>query len=100
MNADAFRHFYNYYHFAANRKIWDHYVVPLSEEQFLQKVYYSYGSVRDQIVHIISCDDTWFRALRDIEIPAPLNPADFGIGKASVLIGIRWSKRCRLISQS
>ena len=40
MNADAFRHSYNY-HFVANRKIWDRYVAPLLEEQFTQKVDYS-----------------------------------------------------------
>ena len=38
---------------------------------------YSYASVRDQIVHLISVDDTWFSALRGVEIPEPLNPANF-----------------------
>jgi uncharacterized damage-inducible protein DinB len=76
MNADAFRHFYNY-HFAANRKIWDRYIASLSEEHFTQKVDYSHGSVRDQIVHVISCDETWFSGLRGVDIPESLNPADF-----------------------
>ena len=58
MNADAFRHFYDY-HFAQNRMIW-YFVMQLTQEQFTQPVDYSHGSVRDQIVHIISCDDTWF----------------------------------------
>ena len=35
MNANAFRHFYEY-HFAENRKIWDRYITPLSQEQFTQ----------------------------------------------------------------
>ena len=35
MNADAFRHFYDY-HFAENRRIWDKYVTQLSHEQFTQ----------------------------------------------------------------
>ena len=76
MNADAFRHFYEY-HFAENRKMWDECVTPLSHEQFTQDVDYSHGSVRDQIVHLMSVDDTWFGGLRGAEIPAPLNPADF-----------------------
>ena len=76
MNANAFRHFYDY-HFTENRKIWDSYVTPLSHEQFTQDVDYSHGSVRDQIVHLISVDDTWFSGLRGVEIPEPLNPADF-----------------------
>jgi uncharacterized damage-inducible protein DinB len=36
MNADAFRHFYDY-HFAENRKIWDM-IMSLSQEQFTQPV--------------------------------------------------------------
>jgi len=42
MNANAFRHFYDY-NFAENRKIWEHYVTPLSQEQFTQNVGYSHG---------------------------------------------------------
>ena len=76
MNADAFRHFYNY-HFTENRKLWDSYVAPLSHEQFTQDVDYSHGSVRDQIVHLMSVDDTWFSGLRGGEIPESLVPADF-----------------------
>jgi len=75
MNANAFRHFFDY-HFTENRKIWDRYVTHLSQEQFTQDVPYSHGSVRDQIVHLISVDDTWFSGLRGVEIPEPLNPAD------------------------
>ena len=76
MNAHAFRHFYDY-HFAENRKIWDSYVTPLSHEQFTQDVDYSHGSVRDQIVHLMSVDDAWFSGLRDVEIPEPFGPANF-----------------------
>ena len=76
MNANAFRHFYDY-HFTENRKIWDSYVTPLSHEQFTQHVDYSHGSVRDQIVHLMSADDTWFSALRGVEIRESLNPANF-----------------------
>jgi len=76
MNANAFRHFYDY-HFAENRKIWNEYVMPLSQEQFTQETNYSRGSVRDQLVHLMSVDDTWFSGLRGVEIPEPLNPANF-----------------------
>ena len=74
MNADAFRHYYNY-HFAMNRKIWDDYVVPLSQEQFMQAVNYSHGSVRDQIVHLMNVDEAWFSGLRAIESSDQLVPA-------------------------
>jgi uncharacterized damage-inducible protein DinB len=76
MNANAFRHFYDY-HFAENRKIWDSYVTPLSHEQFTQPADYSHGSVRDQIVHLMSVDDVWFSVLRSAEFPEPFSPADF-----------------------
>ena len=76
MNANAFRHFYNY-HFTENRKIWDSYVAPLSHEQFTQHVDYSHGSVRDQIVHLMSADDTWFSELRGVEPSEPFPPANF-----------------------
>ncbi len=76
MNADAFRHFYNY-HFSENRNLWESYILPLSQEKFTQAVNYSHGSVRNQIVHLLSVDDTWFSALRGVEVPEPLNPADF-----------------------
>ncbi|HKY53687.1 MAG TPA: DinB family protein [Anaerolineales bacterium] len=75
MNADAFRHFYDY-HFAENRKIWDRYVTQLTHEQFTQPVNYSHGSVRDQILHLISCDDGWFSELRGAEPSEPLPPAN------------------------
>lgn len=41
----------------------------LSQEQFTQPVAYSIGSVRNQIVHLISVDEAWFSSLRDVEIP-------------------------------
>jgi uncharacterized damage-inducible protein DinB len=75
MNADAFRHLYNY-HFAENRKVWNS-AAQLSDEQFTQEASYSRGSVQDQILHLISCDNLWFSGLRGVEIPEDLNSADF-----------------------
>lgn len=74
MNANAFRHFYDY-HFGENRKIWDEYVMPLSHEQFTRDVDYSHGSVRNQIVHLMNVDDIWFSELQG-QVPEALNPAD------------------------
>lgn len=66
MNADAFRHFYEY-HFAENQKIWDTGISGLTLEQFTRKSGYSRGSVREQIVHLMSADDIWFSELRGVE---------------------------------
>jgi uncharacterized damage-inducible protein DinB len=87
MNADAFRHFYNY-HFAENRKLWD-YVIPLSHEQFTQAVNYSHGSVRDQMIHIMECDDTWFSELGGIE-PLEALPAAHSDDREA--IRARWDR--------
>jgi uncharacterized damage-inducible protein DinB len=81
MDTNAFRHFFGY-HFAENRTLWDNYITALTDEQFTQSVGYSHGSVRDQLVHLMSVDETWFCGLRGAEIPAPLNPADFASRQA------------------
>lgn len=70
MNADAFRHFYNY-HFAENRKVWEH-VASLTFEQFTQKVDYSRGSIRRQLVHLIDAEDVWISELRGAQPSEPL----------------------------
>jgi uncharacterized damage-inducible protein DinB len=76
MNAEAFRHFFEY-HFTENRHLWDSYITKLSLEHFTRPVEYSHGSVRDQILHLISVDDVWFSDLRGAPLPEPLDPADF-----------------------
>jgi uncharacterized damage-inducible protein DinB len=86
MNADAFRQFYEY-HFTENRALWDRYVTPLSDDVFTQRVDYSHGSVRDQILHLMSADDYWFSGLRGVQRPEPLEAADFADRNA---IRVRW----------
>jgi uncharacterized damage-inducible protein DinB len=86
MNATAFRHFYDY-HFAENRKIWDRYITPLSDEQFTQHVNYSHGSIRDQIVHLMDVDDIWFSELQNTSPTQPLPPASVNDRQA---IRARW----------
>jgi uncharacterized damage-inducible protein DinB len=75
MNADAFRHFYEY-HFTENRKMWDTYIMSLSQEQFTQPVDYSLGSVRNQIVHLMNVDNSWFGDLSGITDREELAPTD------------------------
>jgi uncharacterized damage-inducible protein DinB len=75
MNADAFRHFFAY-HFTENRKTWDKYITSLSYEQFTQNVDYSHGSVRNQIIHLMSVDELWFSELQGVEISEFNNPAN------------------------
>jgi uncharacterized damage-inducible protein DinB len=76
MNADAFRHFFDY-HFSENRTIWDKYVTLLTDEQFTQNESYSHGSVRNQIVHLMNVDEAWFTGLRQVEFVEGPDPASF-----------------------
>jgi uncharacterized damage-inducible protein DinB len=75
MITEIFRQLYNY-HFSENRKIWG-YATQLSYEQFVQDVSYSHGSVRNQMVHLMSVDEVWFAELRGIDPPEPYQPANF-----------------------
>lgn len=68
MNADAFCYLFDY-HFAENRKMWDSYIMPLGQDQFVQQVDYSLGSVRNHIVHLMEVDDIWFSELRGLTEP-------------------------------
>lgn len=85
MNADAFRHFYDY-HFAENHKIWD-YVMELTPEQITQPVSYSRGSVRDQVLHLIDCDDSWFSELQGVAPSEPVPSTDMDDRQ---VIRVRW----------
>lgn len=73
MDANAFRYLYDY-HFAENHRLWDEYVSPLSFEKFVQPVPYSQGSVRDQVIHLISVEEVWFSELQNV-IPSEPFPA-------------------------
>ena len=75
MNSNSFRHFYKY-HFSENHQLWD-LILPLSQAQFTHDFGYSHGSIRDQVVHMVSVDNTWFSGLLGLEIPEPLDPSNF-----------------------
>lgn len=76
MNINYFRKLYEY-HFALNRKLWERSVMALDDDQFVQDLDYSVGSIRNQTVHMMSVDRGWFVGLRDKKrIPGP-DPADY-----------------------
>ena len=84
MKADQIRNLYEY-HFALNRKVWDEAVSQLSDDQFVQDMGYSVGSVRNQIVHMIDTDLRWFSGLIGEEPPGFSNPVYFGKQRGKVL---------------
>ena len=75
MNADDFRRFFEY-HFSENRRLWDR-CLTLTDEQFARPAGYSHGSIKQQVLHMMSADRYWFSGLRGLEMPADLDPADF-----------------------
>jgi uncharacterized damage-inducible protein DinB len=77
INADAFREIYRH-HFKVNRILWDYSIAPLTQEQFIDSsVSYSYGSVRNQVVHMFTVDNLWFASLQDLPFPGDLLADDF-----------------------
>lgn len=75
MNANAFRYLYDY-HFSENHRLWDEYVTPLTFKSYKRDSKYSHGSVRDQLVHLISVDEILFSELRGILPVEPLPPTE------------------------
>lgn len=86
MNTKAFRQLFEY-HFSENRKLWENYIVGLSQDQFLKENDYSIGSLRDQIVHLIEVDEIWFCELQGIEPSESLEQLEDGDSKC---IRDRW----------
>lgn len=76
MNADGFRKIFDY-HFRTLNLIWEHSISELSEAQFTQALPYSVGSIRNQLVHLISIDERWLAGLRGLPVPDFLDPTDF-----------------------
>ena len=67
MNADAIRQLFDY-HFSENDKLLSGYASQLSWEQLNQKIHYSYGSIWDQLLHLMRVDEAWFSDLRGEEL--------------------------------
>jgi uncharacterized damage-inducible protein DinB len=75
MNTDYIRTIFNYNVWAHNL-VWDC-IAQLSDEQFVQDLDYSIGSIRNQVVHVMSVDRRWFARVAGVELPARLAPEDF-----------------------
>jgi len=76
MKADHLRELFRY-HFDINQKIWEDTVSQLSDEQFTQNLPYSVGSVRNQLVHMIDIDNSWFRSLQGEPWTGTSDPTSF-----------------------
>jgi uncharacterized damage-inducible protein DinB len=64
------------YNLWAFERVWEC-IFQISDEQFVEDIDYSTGSIRNIIVHIIGGNRTWMSVLRGIEIPRRLAFEDF-----------------------
>lgn len=76
MNAAVFRRLFNY-HFAANRRLWEHILAEASRDILYRPLSYSHGAIHSQLVHMMSVDERWFAGLAGEDTPESLDPADF-----------------------
>jgi uncharacterized damage-inducible protein DinB len=66
------------YDYALYNRVWDS-INLLTDEQFVQEVEYSHGSVRNQIVHVAMAERRWLMALHEHPEAREysIDPADF-----------------------
>ena len=57
-------------------------ILTLNDEQFVQASNYSIGSVRNQIVHVMSVDNRWMARVCGTPTPAHFRPEDFASAHA------------------
>jgi uncharacterized damage-inducible protein DinB len=64
------------YHVASNRRLWDHLLEHLTDEQFTQPLGYSHGSIRNQVVHLAATDHYWLHDIQSKPVTG-LDPMDY-----------------------
>ena len=64
------------YNFWAFERVWEC-VSQISDEQFVEEINYSTGSIRNIVVHLMGGNRTWMSVLRGIEFPPRLVFEDF-----------------------
>lgn len=64
------------YNFWAFERVWEC-ISQISDEQFLEEIDYSTGSIRNLVVHIMSGNRNWMSRLQGTEMPPRLVFADF-----------------------
>lgn len=64
------------YNFWAFERVWEC-ISQISDEQFVEEIDYSTGSIRNLVVHIMSRNRNWMSRLQGIEMPPRLVFEDF-----------------------
>jgi uncharacterized damage-inducible protein DinB len=71
LNSSVIQKLYTY-HFTLNRRLWERGITQLTDEEFVRSLGYSIGSIRNQIVHMMSVDRRWFARLEQQDVPSRL----------------------------
>lgn len=72
MNVKAIQTMFDY-HFGRQREVWAS-IMTLSDEQFVQEIPYSWGSVRNHMVHLVDDDAHWIAFVEGRDRPLVLRP--------------------------
>lgn len=81
MRPNEIRTVYDYGYWAFE-KVWEC-VMQLSDEQFVQEIGYSKGSIRHQIIHMMSATHRWLIRMRQEPLPPHLEFEDFNTRSAT-----------------
>ena len=75
MNPEAIRLLFEY-HYWASERVWEC-IMTLTDEQFVQPIDYSLGSIRNQIVHVMSATQRWIKRLQQAQVSEQLAFGDY-----------------------
>jgi len=64
------------YHYWASERVWGC-IIALNDEQFVQPLDYSLGSIRHQVVHVMSATQRWVKRLQQADVPPHLAYEEF-----------------------
>ena len=87
MNIQSIHELYEYNYWAFDR-VWQS-INQLDDQRFVSDLGYSFGSIRNQIIHLISGHHRWLTRLQLIEIPPHLDFANF---PTRSLVRMKWDE--------
>ena len=64
------------YHVSSNRRLWEHLMAHVTDEQFTRALGYSHGSIRHQVVHLAATDRYWLHDIQAKPVTG-LEPEDY-----------------------
>lgn len=64
------------YNYSAHDRVWDC-VMELAPEEFITESDYSWGSIRNHLVHVMSVDNRWLARVDNRPLPDRLEPIDY-----------------------